>query len=238
MSVETPIAHSALLRAKLELASGPLHGVFARLWSNERLDQLVPSFLVLLHQIMRASVPLMECAVRRCEALRDSDVLAAPLRSYFVRHIEEEQDHDVWALEDLHNAGFDPQAILDTMPAPEVAQLAGAQYYWVLHHHPVMLLGYIMVLEAYPPSASQVDDIRDNSGVPETAFKTLRMHGGLDPKHGVELDELLDSLPLTRRHVDLIGMSMLHTVETLAASVQELRPIDWPKLRSPGDPGE
>jgi hypothetical protein len=187
----------------------------------------VPSFLVLLHQIMRASVPLMECAVRRCEELEQVDLVAKAIGTYYRHHIDEERDHDHWALEDLASAGFDPEVVLSLAPPPEVAQLAGAQYYWTRHHHPIMLLGYIAVLEANPPSNKQIDDLRDISHVPESAFRTLRMHGELDPTHSREIDETLDALPLNQAHIDMIGLSIFQTCESLAASVRALRPITW-----------
>lgn len=219
---------STLLRAKLTLCSGPLDAVFTRLWAHARLDELVPSFLVLLHQIMRASVPLMRCSVERCHELEPHDPLAKSLASYLSRHIEEEQNHDVWVLEDLENAGFDPQTAVNQMPSDSVAQLVGAQYYWILHHHPLTILGYIMVLEAFPPTSSRTDAIRDSSGVPDRAFRTLRVHGELDPQHSAELDEFIDSLPLEEAHVNMIGVSIVNTALCLVTSVDSLRPVSWP----------
>jgi hypothetical protein len=227
MTMQRSLPTSALLRAKLGLYTGPLDAAFARLWGQDKVNELVPAFLVLLHQIMRASVPLMECAVRRCEQLQSDDPLAETLASYYRHHIEEEQDHEQWALEDLQEAGFDPQTALNQIPPPQVAQLLGAQYYWILHHHPIMLLGLIMVLEAYPPSSSLIDKIRDSSGVPEAAFKTLRMHGELDPHHSAELDEFMDSLPLSRQHIAMIETSLLSTMDCLTASIVGLTPIQW-----------
>lgn len=225
--METSNASSALVRAKLQAYSGPLAASYQQLWENDRLDELMPSFLVLIHQIMRASVPLMECAVRRCKEINSDDPLYAALADYYGHHIEEEQDHDVWALEDLEEAGFDPKIALDAVPSPAVAQLAGGQYYWILHHHPIMLLGYIMILEAYPPSNAMIDKIRDLSGVPDAAFRNLRKHGELDVHHSEELDEFLDSLPLEKKHIDMIAMSMLHSIESLIIGIQALRPIKW-----------
>jgi hypothetical protein len=227
MTMQRSLSASVVLRAKLTLCTGPADAAFTRLWADDKLNELVPSFLVLLHQIMRASVPLMECAVRRCEQLRSDDLVAGALADYYSRHIEEERDHDVWALEDLQRAGFDHRTALNQMPSPPVAQLLGAQYYWILHHHPIMLLGLIMVLEAYPPSSSLIDKIRDSSGVPEAAFKTLRMHGELDPHHSAELDEFVDSLRLTKQHVSMIETSLMNSIDCLTASVVALRPIQW-----------
>lgn len=135
----------------------------------------------------------------------------------------------MWALEDLQTAGFDHHTALNQMPSPQVAQLLGAQYYWILHHHPIMLLGLIMVLEAFPPSSPLIDKIRDSSGVPEAAFKTLRMHGELDPHHSADLDKFVDSLSLTKQHVVLIEASLMNTIECLTASIDALKPIQWGK---------
>ncbi len=226
------VRNSALLRAKLELCSGALTAAYTRLWSSEKVSELVPAFLVLLHQIMRASVPLMESAARRCRDIGASDPLAASLASYFDHHIEEELNHDVWALEDLQAAGFSKEVALAQVPTASVAQLLGAQYYWILHHHPIMLLGHILVLEAFPPSPQRLAAVRAAAGVPEVALRTLRMHGELDPHHSEELDQFIDGLNLSEAHIEMIGVSVFNTALCLAMSVHGLRPIEW-GIRAP-----
>ncbi|THH39199.1 hypothetical protein E4Z66_03440 [Aliishimia ponticola] len=193
---------------------------------------MIPSFLVLLHQIMRASLPVMEAAVRRCEAIGDADPVCAPLAAYLAHHIDEERDHDVWALEDLEAAGFDPKIAIRQVPPPSVARLAGAQRYWVEHHHPVMLLGCIMVLESFPPSEEIIDQMRDRSGLPEESFRTFRLHGALDPQHSADLFDCIDRLPLTPYDVDMIATSMIASMESLTECIGALRPIDWQTRRA------
>lgn len=227
MNIQSPQNPSTLLRTQMMLFTGPLEAEFARLWSNSRPDQMVPAFLVLLHQIMRASVPVMEAAVRRCREIGPDDPLSEPLIAYFGHHIEEERNHDLWALEDLVAAGFDPDVALRQVPPPAVARLAGAQRYWVEHHHPVMLLGCIMVLESFPPSEDVIDDMRDTSGLPEASFRTFRLHGALDPRHSAELFDCVDRLPLTSRDVRMIGTSMMASMESLTECIRGLRPIEW-----------
>jgi len=224
-SSQDTIANSARLRANLRLCTGPLETVFERLWAREDLAVVFPSFLVLLHQIMRASVPLMECALRRCEELQEDDPLARALRPYYRRHIEEERDHDLWTLEDLAASGFDSDTVLSQVPSPHVAALSGAQYYWVQHHHPAMLMGHIAVLESYPPGQARVDKIREATGLPDAAFRTLRMHGEFDLVHRSEIDDVFDALPLKRPHFGMIGLSMFHAATSIAASVETLGPI-------------
>lgn len=213
------------------MCTGPLDMVFQRLWASEAPDQMVPSFLVMLHQIMRASVPVMEAAIRRCEELGEEDPIAKPLAGYFAHHIDEERNHDVWALEDLANVGYAPEDVVRLIPSPAVARLAGAQRYWVEHHHPLMLLGCIAVLESFPPPQETIDQMRDASGLPEAAFRTMRLHGKLDPYHSAELFEFIDTLPLTRDHLEMIGTSLVACMESLTETVQSLRPIEQSGLR-------
>jgi len=227
MTSPTPPTTSQVLNARLTLCSGPLDAVFARLWATEQPRELVPSFLVMLHQIMRASVPVMEAAIVRCEGMDPDDELAQALARYYRHHLNEERNHDVWALEDLETAGFDAQEVLRQVPSPSVARLAGAQRYWVEHHHPVMLLGCIMVLESFPPTTETIDRIRDSSGLREEAFRTFRLHGSVDPHHAAEVRRVIDRLPLERGDVEMIGISLMACMESLTACISELRPIRW-----------
>ncbi len=222
----------AILRAKMTLCTGPVDAVFTRLWSHEDPGTIVPAFLIMLHQIMRASVPVMEAAIRRCEELGTEDDLIGPLADYYRHHLEEERNHDVWALGDLEAAGFDPAAVLDRMPPPAVARLAGAQRYWVEHHHPVTLLGCIMVLESFPPTTEIIDRIRDDSGLPEAAFRTFRLHGQVDPHHSAELFRVVDALPLGPREIAMIGTSMMACMESLTDCIGTLQPVDTGTLRA------
>lgn len=226
------ISNSESVRTKIALCTGPLELAFERLWSHDPLEQVVQPYLVMLHQLMRASVPLMERAAEVCEKLGAADPLARKLRPYYLNHMDEERNHDAWALEDLVSAGYDAVSALSITPSPQVANLVGSQYYWLNHHHPIMLMGYIAVLEAFPPSKERVDEIRDRSGVPEPAFRTLRMHGELDPTHSAEIDDMLNELPLGKNHLEMIGVSTLHTCEWLAKSVQALKPVESLSSRS------
>jgi len=219
-------ANSDFVRGRIELCFPVLQIAFSDLWRTEPPREMTIAFLVLLHQIMRASVPLMQWGAERCDQLDGTDRLAPLLGRYYRHHISEELDHDTWALEDLEGAGCAPEEILSITPSVEVARLVGSQYYWVQHHHPLMLLGYIAVLEAFPPADSKVDEIRDRSGLPDSCFRTLRIHGDLDPGHSAEIDQMFNTLPLAQKHLQMLGLSVLHSCDALAASVRALRPLN------------
>jgi hypothetical protein len=215
------------MRAKMGLTCSPLTEAFERLWARPDLDAVFPGFLVLLHQVMRASVPLMRTAA---DVTRQADdPLSRALTAYFDRHCTEEADHDLWTLDDLEAAGFDRQSVLDKVPYPDVAGMAGMQYYWIHHHAPVMLLGYIAVLEGHPPEMDHIADLERRTGLPADTFRTYRFHSDVDPHHLAELDAAIDAMPLTRRDMGLIGISAAATAQTLGACIDRLDASDAPE---------
>lgn len=222
------MSHSTLLRSKIQLTCTDMQQAFDEVWRHPELPNLFPSFLILLHQIMRASVPLMEAAHRESLRMAPDDPVAAALADYFEKHIDEERDHDAWTLDDLESIGFTREEVLGRTPLPDVASFIGAQYYWLHHHHPVTQMGYIAVLEGSPPSVAHIERLKKVTGLPDDAFRTYAFHGDVDPHHTEDLDRALDAMPLTRWHAGLIGMSAAHTGRGLADSLRALRPIDRP----------
>jgi hypothetical protein len=221
--VSRPTA-SAALCVKLGLAAPALRAATAALWRQEPsgLRPRYVGYLYAMHALVRASVPLMERAARRCAELAPHDPVATPLARYLERHADEERGHDAWLLDDLAAAGGDPAAALDRLPSPVVADLAGSQYYWIEHHHPVALLGYIRVLEANAPAPWLADRLAARTGLPAAAFRTVREHAALDTGHLADLDELLDSLPLTAAQQVAVGVSALRTADGVARLFTQL----------------
>jgi hypothetical protein len=103
-----------------------------------------------------------------------------------------------------------------------VAALAGSQYYWVLHYHPVALLGYLAFMEGSPPTPELIDDLRARTGHPHAAFRTLVKHGELDPGHSEEIDRVIDSLPLAREHETVLGLSAMSSAAYLTRALEEV----------------
>jgi hypothetical protein len=207
------LSTSAALRVKLDLAAPALCSATAALWRPSGLARRYVEYLYAMHALIRASVPLMERAVRRCAELAAHDPVAGPLGRYLEQHTEAERGHDEWLLEDLAAAGADPAAAFGRLPSPVVADLAGAQYYWIEHHHPVALLGYILVLEDNAPAPWLADRLAAGTGLPTAAFRTVREHAELDSGHTATLDGLLDTLPLTPAQQAAVGVSALRTAD-------------------------
>ncbi len=168
---------SQRLRTKIELVLPVLAAAGRSLVSHPRIAELYPEHLITFHWIIRASVHLMETAFDRASALSERDAVADVLARYLQEHIPEEQGHDEWLLEDIESLGVDREAVLALPPSGTVAALVGAQYFWILHYHPVALLGYVALLEGYPPVASEVEDLRRRTGF-ESAGKLARSRVG------------------------------------------------------------
>ncbi|GAA2086793.1 hypothetical protein GCM10009801_49380 [Streptomyces albiaxialis] len=205
--------HSEVLRSKIDLLLPQLTATARRLWSSPRLDELYPEYLCMMHTAIRSTVPLMECALERSRQLAGHDPVAPALVTYLARHIREEAGHDEWLRQDLAALGRDPDEPLRRLPDGAVANLVGAQYYWIRHYHPVCLLGHVAVLEGNPPSRELPAEIMRRTGFPQAAFRTLERHAALDVRHRDELMRTIDDLPLTPQLNTAMGLSALHSVD-------------------------
>jgi hypothetical protein len=216
------LTHSQRLRLKLNLALPELGIAGAGIHHHARLREVLPRYLFTTHCMIRASVPLMRVAAERSRELADTDPVAQAIERYFTKHIREEMHHDDWLLEDLAVLGYDPAELVKQPPSAAVAAMVGSQYYWINHYHPVALFGYIAVMEGYPPTEQQVDDLVARTGFPKAAFRTMLRHAKLDPGHRDDLDRALDALPLTPEQVSVVGVSALQTVHLGSQAVREV----------------
>ena len=213
---------SPVLRRKIALALPPLVAAQRRLDQYPNPAAAWIAFLGVLYGSLRASVPLLETARDRARELSAADPLAAGLVDYLRRHAEEERGHDEWLLQDLQSVGVASAELLGRPPSGAVAALVGAQYYWVLHYHPVSILGYLMVIEGNPPNRRGLQDFQSRSGLPPSAFRTMLEHADLDIGHAAELDDLLDRLPLSPSHNEALGLSAISTVAGLTRLLKDL----------------
>lgn len=189
---------------------------------HPRLAELWPEYLILQHAIIRATVPLAETALARSRELPNDDALAAPLASYLEEHVDEELDHDETLLGDLEVLGIERGRVVERMPSPAVASLVGSQYYWILHYHPVAFLGYVALMEGYPPTPELIETLIRRTGHPREAFRTYVEHAELDPGHRDRLDRMIDSLSLVPWHESALGISAISTAALAARSLEEI----------------
>jgi hypothetical protein len=67
-----------------------------------------------------------------------------------------------------------------------------------------------------------IEKLRERTGYPDEAFRTLRLHGELDPGHRQELDETLDRLQLTREQSAVVGLSAMASVQLYTQALDEV----------------
>ncbi len=213
---------SAEVHLKRRLVSARLWAAEHRLWTHPRIADLYPEILFRMHCMARASVPLMEAARDRLRPAAPRDRVAAGVVDYLDELIAGEQEHDDWILEDLEALGLPREEVLARVPPPTVAALVGAQYYWIFHHHPVALLGFIAVVEADPPTVDRIESIMQRTGLPRDACRHFLRHAVLEPAHNRLLEKTLDSLPFTAEHRNAIGVNVLGTLSMLAQSAEEI----------------
>jgi hypothetical protein len=213
--------HSDALWSKIHLAEGRLVSASNIFWNHPDLAEFLPGFLVQLHRVMQCGISLMRTAREYALSL-PGDPVAAHTAKYLGTHIEEEKDHDDWLLSDIESLGISPADVRRATPCAAVVSLVGAQYFWMLHVHPVTILGYLIVLEGYPPLGEQLEAIRVRTGLPETAFRCLKSHAEDDPDHIAALNRTLDLMPLTPDQEKFIALSAFHTIDAVASVFEEL----------------
>jgi hypothetical protein len=219
---------SERLRLTIRLGAGRLDALSTRFWEHPRLRDLFPEYYLTLYASMRATVPLLEAAAARARELAPGDAVAAALEPYLVQHAREELHHDDWLLEDMALLGLDPDAARRRHAPADVAEMIGAQHYWLTYTHPLTLLGCFAVLEGSPPEVETLDAVAGRTGLPRAALRTLYKHAQLDPHHRDDLDDVLDGLPLTPAHEAMLGLSALHVVDRLADVLARLLATDTP----------
>jgi hypothetical protein len=220
--VRPALTNSQRLRQRIELVLPELVGVSRQILDHPRFREIYPEYCFTLHGLIRASVPMMEAALERSKTLSETDPVAEGLAVYFAKHVREEAFHDEWVLEDLELIGVDRSELLARLPSPTVASAVGSQYYWIRHYHPIALLGYISILEGYPPTLEYVDIMVERTGYPRKVFRTIERHAHLDPHHRDDLNAAIDALPLEPWHFKALGVSALHTVRLLSAALREI----------------
>jgi hypothetical protein len=221
---ERPTTNSERLRLRVEPAVPALELPGLILLEHPRARELFPVYLATSYPVAQAMVPLMEAALARARDLAPQDPVSEGVATYLAQHIPEEMHSDEpggATLDDLEALGLDPIALKASLPPPQIAALIGAQYYWIFHHHPVALLGFLE-LEAYHPHRPTLELLMERTGLPRAGFRQLLLHSKLDVAHARELHRALDSLPLQPQHDQLIARSALQTMAQLADALLEV----------------
>lgn len=143
--------------------------------------ELLRSNLCFLHGIVTASENLL------CNAISHS---YGHLKIYFHEHLQEETGHLKMVQDDLLRLG-----VAEPLHFPIAAELAGAQYYYIIHDDPAMLLGYMAALEGNPIPLTKVSELEAAYG----PLISVRHHAEHDIEHGREIRKQMRLLDSTLR---------------------------------------
>ena len=215
---------SGRLRRKIELVLAEYAAPGRLLLAHPEAAEVYPRYLEQLYALPLTAVALMEAAAERARTLRDDPVCDGLVR-YLERHIDEEAhggSPGEGLLADLDALGVDSEAVSTRLPPAKMAALVGAQYFWIRHAHPVTLLGFLAVIEGFHPRREAVERLIERTGLPRGGFGQLLEHAELDIGHSAELDLLLDTLPLTGWHEELLGISAFQTVELVTDALVDV----------------
>jgi Iron-containing redox enzyme len=221
--VAKPVRNSEIVRAKIRMFGRRLGHTSYTFWTHREFPRLYREYIYQSHSIIRASVPLMQAAEQACGLPRYAgDAALQGFARYLRRHIPEETGHHEWILDDGEAMGLDRQSILRRVPKESATQLVGVQYYWIHHFNPIALAGFIATMEGDPPSAGFIGKVAARNKLPLRCFSSFLYHARIDPQHRRDLDDLLDSLPLTPPHLEWIGLSSLRTIRRMTAIMEDI----------------
>jgi thiaminase len=141
------------------------------------------------------------------------------LRDAIAHYVAEEQGHDLWILDDIAEAGGDPEQVVREGPGHACDLLVAYAYDVVQRRNPIGFFGMVHVLEgASVRGASRAAEMLEGRlGLPNKAFTYLYSHGELDREHVDFFGGLMDRVdePADRRFV----LHAAHTFSRLYADV-------------------
>lgn len=192
------------------------------LLEHPRAAEIYPPYLAAGYHVTCAMLELIEAALVRARELDDE--VSAGLVGYLDRHLVEEMHHEDpggAVLDDLRALGEDADELVAETASAKLDSLVVTERRRIENDHPVAVLGFLE-LEACHTGRDAVEQLIAATGLPREGFAQLLLHSRLDAVHARELHEVLDSLPLEPWHEELVGLSALTTVGTVADALLDV----------------
>lgn len=118
------------------------------------------------------------------------------LRTSVGHYISEELGHQEWILSDIAACGGDAGAVRNEAPGIPCELMVSFAYDVVMRRNPIGFFGMVHVLEGTSVRGATLaaEKIREQLGLPETAFRYLTTHGDLDVDHVDFFASLMDRI--------------------------------------------
>jgi pyrroloquinoline quinone (PQQ) biosynthesis protein C len=156
---------------------------------NVTREQYV-AYLTQAYFHVRETVPLLMACGSRLSPEKEW------LRSAVAHYIDDEYGHEQWILDDIRNAGFDPESAVSKGPSLATEFMVAYAWDTIQRRNPVGFFGMVYVLEttSIELATAAADSLATHLELPPTAFRYLSSHGSIDLKHVRFLEGLIDRL--------------------------------------------
>ncbi|MCO5996955.1 TenA family transcriptional regulator [Actinoallomurus rhizosphaericola] len=118
------------------------------------------------------------------------------LRDWFFDQVREENNHDLFCVNDLRNLGEDVDRVLAVPPMPGSWGLVAQNYYMATYGSPLGILGVASLTEGLGADLGKViaDTLRQQYGLERDQVTFIRSHGGFDARHIEDVKKAVDEL--------------------------------------------
>jgi pyrroloquinoline quinone (PQQ) biosynthesis protein C len=142
---------------------------------------------------------------------------------FCLKHAEEEMGHEMMALHDLKNLGYDISE--DRMPKPLAATetLVAYLYHVARNGHPLERLGYSFWAEqAYGYIQPLLQMVSVGLGVPDKAMTFFREHSSIDELHARQVAETIERFAKTEADWSAIEGCMVNSLLLTARMTDQI----------------
>jgi long-chain acyl-CoA synthetase len=149
------------------------------------------------------------------------------LREAMDEYIKEETGHEEWILNDIHNAGGDPEITRRGPPRTATERMVAYAYDYIERVNPVGFFGMVYVLEgtSIQLALHAANALMKSLQLPPECFSYLLSHGGLDVGHMAFFRRLMDKIADDRDQAAIIEVakSMFELFGNVFASIPHTR---------------
>ena len=152
---------------------------------------------------VRHTVPLMKLASKNLTEEK------AWLRDVLSEYIEEESGHEEWILDDIRNAGGNPDAVRNGKPRFATELMVSYAYDFVQRVNPVGFFGMVFVLEGTSTQLATrgAQALMKSLNLGPECFHYLLSHGSIDLEHVQFLKNVLDQISDSEDQAAIIHMA-------------------------------
>jgi hypothetical protein len=118
------------------------------------------------------------------------------LRDWFFEQVREENNHDLFCINDLKNLGEDVDQVLSVPPMPGSWGLVAQNYYMATYGSPLGILGVASLTEGLGAELGKVvaDTLRQQYGMERNQVSFIKSHGGFDARHIEDVKQAVNDL--------------------------------------------